>query len=341
MPRREPDGGGPAQAGPMTTTVAPCAFVPARASRPRLARLIVGYAAILGTLPYLTLKIAWLSGSRIGVVDREMFTDSSMFVLNAATAGMDLVAIVVALAFTYQWGQRVPAWLVLVPIWIGTGLLAPITIALPVTGIGSLLSSDNNATSNFLEPWVQPLVYTGFAWQGVMLIIAFVLYARTRWPEVFTSRNADVPRGATFPVQVVLAGGAAALTVAVAALHLVHAFGGTVGLNDDAIAARNLSSYLVDGVSGLLALLAAGGILTLVHRIGDRIPFWLPLSITWVAAGAVFAWGLWNLVNVLGSTALVQGAEAMPLAHLHDLAKVLAGLVIGLTALMLLAERRA
>lgn len=96
------------------------------------------------------------------------------------------------------------------------------------------------------------MVYSGFAWQGVMLIAAFVLYARTRWTEVFTTRTADVVRGATHSVQVVLANGAAVL--AVAALHLARAFGGTVGLSADAVAARTWSAYVVEGISGLMAV---------------------------------------------------------------------------------------
>lgn len=324
----------------MTTTYAPTSFT---LDRPGVLRLVVGYAAILGTLPYLALKGAWLSGGRIGVIDHSMFEGTSMYVLNTVTAGMDLVAIVVALAFTHSWGLRVPAWLVLVPIWVGTGLLAPIALAMPIAGIGSVVAAggeDATATgSAFLEPWVQPMVYTGFAWQGVTLIVAFVLYARTRWTSVFTTRTADVVRGATHSVQVVLANGAAVLAFGVAALHLARAFGGTVGLSDDAIAARTWSAYVVEGISGLMALAAAVGILALVHRRG-RERFWVPLAVTWLGAGAVFAWGLWATVNILAGSALVRGGDPQPIAHLHDLAKVLAGLVIGLTALMVLAEQR-
>ena len=304
---------------------------------------MVGYAAVLGTLPYLVLKGAWLSGNHLGVLDRSMFEGTSMYVLNTVTAGLDLVAIVVALAFTHSWGLRVPAWLVLVPIWVGTGLLAPIALAMPIAGAGAVVAAGGEdaatTTSAFLEPWVQPMVYSGFAWQGVMLIAAFVLYARTRWTDVFTTRTADVARGATRPVQVVLANGAAVLAFGVAALHLVRAFGGTVGLSADAIAARTWSTHVVEGVSGLMALAAALGILALVHRRG-RERFWVPLAVTWLGAGASFAWGLWGTVNVLAGSALVRGADPQPVAHLHDLAKVLAGLVIGLTALMVLAERR-
>lgn len=323
----------------MTSIAAPVPLVPHR-DRLRTARLVVGYAAVLGTLPYLTLKAIWLGGGTLGFTDLTMAHDSTMFALNTVTAGLDLVAIGIALAFTHDWGQRIPAWLVLVPIWVGTGLLAPMAIGLPVVGAGELASDEPAAAMSFLEPWVQPMVYGGFAWQGVALLTAFVLYARVRWPEVFTSRLADQPRGATHPVQVVIANGAAVLTVGIAALHLAHAFGSAIGYPDAVAAQRVTSTYLVDGIHGVLAVLGAVGVLWTVHRFRAGTRLVLPLTLTWLGAGAMFAWGLWGLVNVLGTTALTRGAEAMPLLHLNDLAKVLAGLVIGLAALMFLAERR-
>lgn len=148
-------------------------------------RLVVGWAAVLGTLPYLALKAAWLAGSTIGVADPAVFRDGSVFVLNAVTAGMDLVAIVVALAFTYSWGQRIPGLVVLVPVWVGTGFLIPIAVLLP--------TMDFSGSQSFLEPWVQPLVYGGFAWQGVMLAAAFFFYARERWGFVFRVDTGQVP----------------------------------------------------------------------------------------------------------------------------------------------------
>ena len=63
----------------MTTTVTP-----------DLTRRVIGWAAVLGTLPYLALKAAWLAGSTIGVVDTTTFADGSVFVLNAVTAAMDV-----------------------------------------------------------------------------------------------------------------------------------------------------------------------------------------------------------------------------------------------------------
>jgi hypothetical protein len=264
-------------------------------------RHAIGWAAVLGTLPYLALKAIWLSGGTVGVTDPAMFDDTSAVVLNAVTAAMDVVAIVVALAFTYSWGQRVPGFFVLVPIWIGTGFLAPIAILLP--------SMDFGDPQPFLAPWVQPLVYGGFAWQGVMLAIAFVFYALDRWPAVFRLDTAEVP--AAGPVRAVVAHTGALLAAA--------------------CGVRFLAEGTFPGfVSGVFSLAAAVGTVVMTNRLRGR--FWVPLVITWVGAGATFAWSAWATVNSLGDTFLDGGAPAWP-----ALLGTAGGLLIGLTSLALLS----
>lgn len=255
--------------------------------RPARVRLVVGWAAVLGTLPYLTLKTAWISGSDVGVVDRALVDDGSMVALNAVTVAMDLVAVVVALAFTYRWGLRLPAWLVVVPTWIATGLLAPIAVALPFAGV------TGPAPVGPLEPWVQPMVYTGFTWQGVTLLTAFVLYARERWSHVFTT--AARRGGGAW-----LAAGAA---LVVAVLHL-----GEVSL--------------AGAVFGSLALTAVAGVL-----LTARTPSWAPLALTWVGSSTLFAWGVWGLVIAVGGTPLSGGGGA----RWQDVVQVLAGLLVAAT----------
>ncbi|WP_152546887.1 hypothetical protein [Amycolatopsis orientalis] len=77
------------------------------------ARLIVCYAAILGTLPYLTLKASWVTGGSLGLRDPSFVDSDLMLFANLLTGGMDVVAVVLALAFTYSWGRRIAAPLVL------------------------------------------------------------------------------------------------------------------------------------------------------------------------------------------------------------------------------------
>jgi hypothetical protein len=260
-------------------------------------RKLVGWAAVLGTLPYLTLKALWLTGSTIGVRDTATFTQSSVLILNGVTAVMDAVAIVVALAFAYPWGQRIPALLVLIPIWVGTGFLIPIALLLPTMNLGG--------GQTLLDPWVQPMVYGGFGWQGLMLTIAFVLYARTRWPGIFHLNTAAAPA----------AGPARATTIHLGAL----------------LATASAIEQFIDGspVLGALSLAAAMGAIVMIHRVPG--PFWLPLTITWIGAGALFSWGSWGAVNGLAQTFLADGATPW-----SAITAGTAGLLIGLASLALL-----
>jgi hypothetical protein len=102
-----------------------------RAQRSGRARFFIGYGAIACALPYLALKLVWLAGGQLGVADAAMMRDPSMVALNALTAFMDLVGIAIALAFTHQWGLRIPAWLVLPPMWVATGLLSKFVARCP------------------------------------------------------------------------------------------------------------------------------------------------------------------------------------------------------------------
>lgn len=264
-------------------------------------RLAIGWAAVVATVPYLVLKTIWLAGGTVGVTER--FDEPSEYVLNAVTAGMDVVAIVVALGFTYPWGRRVPGFLVLVPIWVGTGFLVPIAVLFPVMDFGD--------PAPFLAPWVQPLVYGGFAFQGVMLTIAFVFYARDRWPSVFRLDTADVPTAG--PVRAVAAHVGALLAAASGVRSLAQ---GTVQ----------------EAVLGVLALAAAAGVLVMTNRLRGR--FWVPVVVTWAGAGALFAWGAWAAVNRLGDTFL----DAADVPVWPVLLNVAAGSLIGLTSLVLLTK---
>ncbi|WP_410647223.1 hypothetical protein [Amycolatopsis sp. cmx-4-54] len=245
------------------------------------ARLIVCYAAILGTLPYLTLKASWVTGGGLGLRDPS-FVDSDLMVFaNLATGGMDVVAVLLALAFTYSWGRRIPAPLVLFPIWIGTGLLAPIVLDLPVI-VADLSTAQLDEMP--LENWVWAVVYGGFAWQGILLLTAFVLYARDRWWFVVTGTVKPGTIGAAG-----LLGIAAALITAIG--HSIWA-SGTGG-----IAARGQDVVLA--VLGVLAAIALANV--------SRGRFWPRLVLVWTGAGAMAGTGAWGLFTAftMGSTGRV------------------------------------
>ena len=245
------------------------------------------------------LKVLWLGGSHIGVADPAVIDDSSMVALNVVTAVMDLVAIAIALAFTHAWGQRIPSWLVLTPTWVALGLLTRFVIAVPVTTIARLQEARTLPQSaGPVQPWVYSLVYTEFVGMGIGLTVAFVLYARVRWDSVFNSTTGGISRGATHHVQVPLANVAAFMAAVVGGLHLAWAFGITVGIPEALIASRTFASSVVNAVDGAAMTAAAVGVVMMVHRLRRQSAFWIPLALSWVGSGFLFAWGLWGLVNV-------------------------------------------
>lgn len=291
--------------------------------RPTRLRLAVGWAAILSTLPYLGLKLLWLSGSTIGITDPTFANDRSIYALNLFTAFMDLVAIGLALAFTYSWGQRIPAWLLLFPIWVGTGFLTPIVIAAPVGGIASALSGETPGTETGppVAGWVEPLVYGSFILLGVLLLTAFVLYARVRWFEAFTDRT---PGLSTRDRAIGAAG--TLLALCAATVQVSWALGSSPIVP---------SAIVLWSVHALFALAAAAGIWAM-HPWGSR-RFLLPMLLAWAGSGGMFAWGFWSLLNTLGHTALVV-RDVQPVAIVGASAQLAGGVL--LAVVLIFAMRR-
>ncbi|OZM70038.1 hypothetical protein CFN78_27280 [Amycolatopsis antarctica] len=300
------------------TTTADITAPPEPRDRLRTARILVGYAAILGTLPYLTLKFSWLLGNGIGVVDAGFMNTPAGYALNALTAGLDLLVIVLALALTHRWGRRIPAWLMLFPIWVGTGLLSTIALAFPASSLVELFSaapSPLDAPDLPMEPWVWVVVYLGFTWQGVTLLTAFALYARDRWAAVFTARTDGAPIDAAGRV-------GAALVAAVGALHLAWACG--LDWGNTSVTDMTTPMRVLEVVYAVLAFAAVGGT-ALLARPGRR--FWVPMVPAWIGAGAMFGWAGWGL--------LVSVANAVdgPVGLLILAAQLLGGVLVGLSLL--------
>lgn len=321
------------------TEAGPSAAAPRRAGS---ARLVVGYLAIAAMLPYLLLKLAWVSGSLVGIADTGKADDPTLFALNVATLGMDLTAVAVVLAFTHSWGLRVPAWAVLLPVWVATGLLVPIVLSAPLVAVAELWSpASGSGGTPFLESWVTPMVYTSFTAQGVGITVAFWLYARSRWAAAFRLRVGARAEGPTQPVYRFGAGIAVLLGVPVATIQLLWATGSTLGLPDAMVDGIGASHYIQSLTSGLLAAGAVAGLLTLVHQWGRGTPYWVPLVATWVGAGAMWTWGAWGITLLLSEASLGGGSGDHGLLTWLDAAQVLAGTVTAMVGVLVTAEANA
>ncbi|WP_371615274.1 hypothetical protein [Streptomyces sp. NBC_00454] len=299
-------------------------------------------AAIAATVPYLTLKTAWLAGSHIGIPDGSVLLEpgSAFFTaLNGLSLVMDSSVVLLVLVLTRPWGMRVPSWLLVLPVFIATGLLTPIVLGFPgqllLRAMG--LGPDEAARAveaPFLEPWVFNLVYPGFIIQAMALAGLFVPYARERW-----GRRWQGVLGARLPSPTgVVAGAAAAVAAVVAATHLYWAFGGTAGHDPAQIAQYSSDTAVVSAVHAICALTAAAGALMLAKG-GDRRAWW-PLAVAWTGSAATSCWGMWMMVAVAGGDP-GPGEETTAATYLIYAGQMIIGLLAVTVMARFLATRRA
>ncbi|MFC5146601.1 hypothetical protein [Streptomyces aureoversilis] len=270
---------------------------------------------IAACLPYLGLKAAWVAGSHVGIPEGSSLRDAGtgLVVANAVTILMDAAVVVLALLLTRPWGQRVPAWLLALPMWGAVGLLTPIMYGFPAQLIvralgGSASGSGSGADEPFLDEWVFGVVYTGFIVQGLALGTLFALYARERWGHLWRGRVGDLadrPLGRGPRAALTAAG---VLAVLPGAVHLMWTCGVSAGLSPEM--ARMYSGTFAAGESGYVLYAAAtiaGAVLLLSGRAlsgrGGRLPLRVPLLLAGVGSAASAAWGGWQLLAMLTSLA--------------------------------------
>lgn len=238
-------------------------------------RRVLASLAVLAALPYLALKITWLSGIPVGLGDPDLANSPVMLWLNGLTMTLDVVALLLAVVFMTRRGLRAPAWLVLPPMWIGAGLLGQILVSLPV---GLLLSaaapSQPPPTTGPppIEAWVFTAVYSGFALLGIGLLGAFALYARQRW--------GGRPQPAVTPAARTALAGAAALSLVAAVVHLV--------VSDVPLDSRVLDLVVAVVGAGALVALARPGVRGRAALTAVVVAF--------VVTGALTAWGTYLAV---------------------------------------------
>jgi len=313
----------------------PAAGPPQRTGR---ARLVVGYLAIAAILPYFTLKLFWIAGSTVGISTVSPLGAAVVRGGNTVTAAMEVVAIVIILAFTHSWGLRAPAWLVLAPTWVGIGLLAPFIFTGSVVAVASLTGSSAVGDGS-LAPWVGPLVYGSFGAQAIGITASFTLYARDRWPRVFRSRIADHPTGPYQSVLILFVWLITGMLAVVVLARSSWALGSTSGLSPRLIGARGVAEALADAGTALFAIAAAVGLLALVYRRPPQRATWVPVTLAWVGGGAVFGNGLYpTMLLVAGAGGSGAGGSQGALVPFVDLLQALTGAVIFVVGAFLLVE---
>ncbi|GAA3369806.1 hypothetical protein GCM10020367_13950 [Streptomyces sannanensis] len=279
--------------------------LPAAPVRPGRARRVLRALAVVSCVPYLSLKIAWVAGSRIGIPEGSALLEKRALyaVANSVTILMDATVIVLALLLTQAWGRRVASWLLAFPMWVATGLLAPIMLGFPLQLVAAAFAGGPDAQDGtrepFLDDWVFDVVYGGFIMQGIALGTLFVLYARERWGGLWQGRVWELPPVVSGPRTKAVAVAAALLALFPAALHLMWALGSTTGLPAKAAEQRDTDMYLLEGTRVFFVAAAVTGVLMLVLRLGRALKVKAVLGTAWVGSGAVGCWGGWMLMASL------------------------------------------
>ncbi len=275
------------------TSLAPRASLPAPATG---IRTLLRAVAVAACVPYLSLKIAWVAGSTIGIPDGSVLLDHrvTMAVANSVSVLMDSVVIVLALLLTQEWGKRVRGPLLTVPVWVATGLLSPIMVGFPLqlitSGFGGAASADAPKEA-FLDAWVFGVVYGGFILQGLALGALFLLYARDRWARVWQGRVRELPAPGALARSAAVAGSLAAVLPAV--MHLLWLCGSTLALSPGRIDDRGTDFHLLEGVRLLFVVAAVAGALVLAFRRPRGLSVRAPLAVAWTGSGALGCWGGW------------------------------------------------
>ncbi|MEU0374816.1 hypothetical protein ABZ070_32345 [Streptomyces sp. NPDC006283] len=300
--------------------------------------------AIAACVPYLGLKISWIAGSRVGIPDGSALLDHRvlMALANSVTVLMDGAVVVLAMLLTRPWGLRVRAWLLTVPMWGATGLLAPIMVGFPLQQIGVAFGGTRTQDSAepFLHDWVFAVVYGGFILQGLALGTLFVLYAKDRWGHLWRGKVWDLPTGVTgaFMRRTAVAGSLLALFPAV--MHGLWATGSTVALSAERAAQRTTDFYLLEATRIGFIGVAVTGVLLLAFRLRPTLSVRSPLAMAWVGSSALGAWGGWMLLASLMPDG-DEGKSSSALLVLTYIGEMITGLLLTCAVASLLRRRGA
>ncbi|MFF1874618.1 hypothetical protein [Kitasatospora herbaricolor] len=302
--------------------------------------------AVAACLPYLVLKLAWLSGSTFGVDNPGGSEAASLRALNALTVVMEAIAVAAALALTRPWGKRLPAWLPTLPMWIATGLLGNVLAAVPISlltaGSGDHPSDEPASRTSPAAAFVGIAVNGGLTVQGLTLIPLFALYVHERWGHLLRGRIADLADSPTRPVQQLAAVSAALLSSLPLTMHLLWATRSDIGQSRALAEGRNSFAAALEVAHIGMTLAAATAGLLIAFRLPRQRPLVLPLALGWTGAGSMTAWGGWLLIaSLIPTDTPAAGPRFPPLAELTYAVQLLVGVLVLVVGACALAERAA
>ncbi|TMV42544.1 hypothetical protein FE783_37165 [Paenibacillus mesophilus] len=306
-----------------------------QASRLTKMRRIWGYGAAVAVSPYLLIKIAWTFGL---FMPTDQMGDPSWRIANAVTMVLAAAGILLAMAFCRPWGERLPSWLVALPVWVGTGLLIPMLLLAPVLGPAAITRDIKAGTADF---WVyeQVFVMLSLVGVGICLPLALAGYAKARWPEVLGGPiDCGDPPGHTRQLQIFLARFVAGGCILLGVIKVFWALGGTTGIDPAMLDDRDIWWRLLSLSTGAWSFAGAWGMLVLTSRRGSR-RFLLPMAAAWISSGMLFSYNLFNRLSASRPDA--PPAPEYPLAQVLTMeAGTVLGVMMGMTLLLVLHDRR-
>ena len=265
----------------------------------------------------------------------ESMGDPKWRAINATTAVVALVGILLGMALSRPWGERLPAWAVIVPAWVGTGLLVPMVVLAPVLGPAAVVR-DEAIGAPATWAYEQIFVIVSLVGIGLGLPIALAGYAKARWLEALGGPIdcGELP-GHTRQLQVPLARIVAVGSVLLGLTKVYWALGGPIGIDPARLDDRDLWWHLLTMSTGAWSLAGAWGILVLTSRRGFR-RFLPPMMASWISSGMLFSYNLFFAMR-----ADSQASPEYPLARvLSTEAGIVLGLLMVLTILLVLHDRR-
>ena len=239
------------------------------------------WISAVACLPYLFLKLVWTLDQPVGVTDRSQLHSSEWVAGNAVMAVVQLAAVVLVLALVRPWSRRVPTWLLLFPVWVGTGLLFQVVVGRHTSWACPRPRRRTPAarTPGRDPSWVYVVVYSAFAGQGVALAIAFACHVRARWGRMLGERTGDVLARRPQPDRgwrITSTGLAEAVAVMAPRRCRLRLLGGRRLVRALRSATARLLGMQASRAVG--AVIATAGLLGLAGRWGHQSRFWLPVA---------------------------------------------------------------